>query len=97
MNAGDEQNSSRAEQERRGHHVCRYADDCNLYVGHSRKAGEHLLKEISEFLERKLKLQVNVQKIAVARPWERKSLGYSVTEHKTTKWLCACAPLPWAT
>lgn len=72
------------ELERRGHHFCRYADDCNIYVG-SRKAGEHLLKGISEFLERKLKLQVNGQKSAVARPWERKFLGYSVTGHKTTK------------
>ena len=72
------------ELERRGHHFCRYADDCNIYVS-SRKAGEHLLKGISEFLERKLKLQVNAQKSAVARPWERKFLGYSVTGHKTTK------------
>ena len=72
------------ELERRGHSFCRYADDCNIYVG-SRKAGEHLLKEISEFLERKLKLQVNEQKSAVARPWERKFLGYSVTAHKATK------------
>ena len=31
------------ELERRGHSFCRYADDCNIYVG-SRKAGEHLLK-----------------------------------------------------
>ena len=72
------------ELERRGHSFCRYADDCNIYVG-SRKAGEHLLKEISEFLERKLKLQVNEEKSAVARPWERKFLGYSVTAHKATK------------
>ena len=72
------------ELERRGHSFCRYADDCNIYVG-SRKAGEHLLKEISEFQERKLKLQVNEQKSAVARPWERKFLGYSVTAHKATK------------
>ena len=72
------------ELERRGHSFCRYADDSNIYVG-SRKAGEHLLKEISEFLERKLKLQVNEQKSAVARPWERKFLGYSVTAHKATK------------
>lgn len=72
------------ELERRGHDFCRYADDCNIYVG-SRKAGEHLLKELGEFLEKKLKLQVNGQKSAVARPWERKFLGYSVTVHKTTK------------
>ncbi len=37
------------ELERRGHSFCRYADDCNIYVS-SQKAGEHLLKDLSEFL-----------------------------------------------
>jgi len=72
------------ELERRGHSFCRYADDCNIYVS-SRKAGEHILKEIREFLENKLKLKVNEKKSAVARPWERKFLGYSVTWHKQAK------------
>ncbi len=72
------------ELERRGHSFCRYADDCNIYVG-SRKAGEHALQELSEFLEKRLKLQVNGQKSAVARPWERKFLGYSVTAHKAPR------------
>ncbi|KOY60022.1 hypothetical protein AM629_21715, partial [Photorhabdus heterorhabditis] len=58
------------ELERRGHSFCRYADDCNIYVS-SRKACEHILKDISEFLENKLKLKVNEKKSAVARPWER--------------------------
>ncbi|MBU1619646.1 MAG: group II intron reverse transcriptase/maturase [Gammaproteobacteria bacterium] len=72
------------ELERRGHSFCRYADDCNIYVS-SQKAGEHLLKDISEFLEKTLKLQVNMQKSAVARPWERKFLGYSFTRHKVVR------------
>lgn len=72
------------ELERRGHSFCRYADDCNIYVS-SQKAGEHILKEVSEFLEKALKLQVNAQKSAVARPWERKFLGYSFTWHKATR------------
>ena len=72
------------ELERRGHSFCRYADDCNIYVS-SRKAGEQALSNISEFLEKTLKLQVNVQKSAVARPWERKFLGYSFTRHKVTQ------------
>jgi RNA-directed DNA polymerase len=72
------------ELERRGHSFCRYADDCNIYVG-SQKAGEHLLSDISEFLASKLKLQVNVQKSAVARPWQRKFLGYSFTWHKAAR------------
>lgn len=72
------------ELERRGHSFCRYADDCNIYVS-SRKAGEHLLEDISGFLKDKLKLQVNEKKSAVARPWERKFLGYSFTVHKETR------------
>ena len=69
------------ELEKRGHSFCRYADDCNIYV-RSRKAGEQVLKSIRVFLEKRLKLQVNEQKRAVAQPWERKFLGYSVTRHK---------------
>ncbi|EIA4755953.1 group II intron reverse transcriptase/maturase [Escherichia coli] len=72
------------ELERRGHRFCRYADGCNIYVS-SRKAGDHLLKNIRAFVENKLKLKVNEKKSAVARPWERKFLGYSVTWHKQAK------------
>jgi len=68
------------ELERRGHSFCRYADDCNIYVG-SRKAGERTLESITNFLERKLKLKVNRQKSAVGRPWKRKFLAYSMTNH----------------
>ena len=72
------------ELERRGHDFCRYADDCNIYVS-SRKAGEQLLRGISEYLTKTLKLTVNEKKSAVARPWERKFLGYSVTWHKVAR------------
>ena len=72
------------ELERRGHTFCRYADDCNVYVN-SQKAGEHLLKAMSEFLEKQLKLKVNEKKSAVARPWQRKFLGYSFTRHKQAR------------
>lgn len=72
------------ELERRGHSFCRYADDCNIYVS-SQKAGEHLLKDLCEFLAKTLKLQVNAQKSAVARPWARKFLGYSFTWHKVAR------------
>lgn len=40
---------------------------------------------ITDYLERKLKLQVNRDKSAVARPWQRKFLGYSITMHKQTR------------
>ena len=68
------------ELERRGHRFCRYADDCNIYVG-SEKAGLHAMEAITGYLERKLRLRVNREKSAVARPWERKFLGYSFTLH----------------
>jgi RNA-directed DNA polymerase len=66
------------ELESRGLTFCRYADDCNIYVK-SRRAGERVLASITSFLERKLKLKVNQEKSAVARPWHRKFLGYSMT------------------
>ena len=72
------------ELERRGHQFCRYADDCNIYV-QSRSAGERVMKSLTQFLERRLRLQVNAEKSAVARPWERKFLGYSLTWHREAR------------
>ena len=66
------------ELEKRGLAFCRYADDCNIYVK-SKRAGERILGSVTSFLERKLKLKVNEEKSAVARPWDRKFLGYSMT------------------
>lgn len=72
------------ELERRGHRFCRYADDCNIYVK-SEVAGQHAMEAITCYLEKELKLQVNRNKSAVARPWQRKFLGYSVTWHKQSR------------
>jgi RNA-directed DNA polymerase len=72
------------ELERRGHAFCRYADDCNIYVK-SKEAGERVMASITRFLADTLKLTVNAAKSAVAHPWERKFLGYSLTWHKTPK------------
>jgi RNA-directed DNA polymerase len=66
------------ELERRGLRFARYADDCNIYV-RSQRAGERVMKSITRFLTAKLKLKVNQQKSAVARPWDRKFLGFSFT------------------
>lgn len=66
------------ELERRGHCFVRYADDCNIYV-RSRRAGERVKRSITRFITRRLKLKVNEQKSAVARPVERKFLGFSFT------------------
>jgi RNA-directed DNA polymerase len=62
----------------RGLRFCRYADDCNIYV-RSRRAGERVMASVSRFLTNKLKLKVNEAKSAVARPEERKFLGFSIS------------------
>jgi RNA-directed DNA polymerase len=69
------------ELERREHKFCRYADDCNIYV-QSKSAAERVMKSITDFLERRLRLKVNAEKSAVARPWERSFLGYGMTWHR---------------
>ena len=66
------------ELERRGHRFCRCADDCNIYI-RSQRAGERVKRSITLFIERRLKLKVNKEKSAVARPAERKFLGFSMT------------------
>ena len=69
------------ELERRGHAFCRYADDSNVYVK-SKRAGLRVIESITNFVEKKLKLKINKDKSAVARPHQRKFLGYSFTWHK---------------
>jgi len=66
------------ELERRGHRFVRYADDCNIYVG-SERAGQRLMENITRFITHRLKLKVNQAKSAVARPGQRKFLGFSFT------------------
>ena len=72
------------ELERRGHRFVRYADDCNVYV-QSRTAGERVMASLERFLAKRLRLRINRDKSAVARPWKRKFLGYSVTWHRKPK------------
>jgi RNA-directed DNA polymerase len=64
------------ELEQRGHRFVRYADDCNIYV-RSQRAGERVMKSVSQFITSKLKLKVNEEKSAVARPGQRKFLSFS--------------------
>src|SRR5712671_6069653 len=66
------------ELERRGHRFVRYADDCNIYV-RSEKAGQRVMESITQFITQRLKLKVNEAKSAVARPQQRKFLGFSFT------------------
>lgn len=69
---------------RRGLRFVRYADDCNIYV-RSRRAGERVMQGISRFITGKLQLKVNESKSAIARPAERKFLGFSFTSGKQPK------------
>jgi len=43
------------------------------------------MESITRFVEQRLKLRVNVEKSAVARPWHRKFLGYSFSWHFKTR------------
>ena len=72
------------ELERRKHCFVRYADDCNIYV-RSRRAGERVKRSITGFITRRLKLKVNEAKSAVARPADRKFLGFSLTRAREPK------------
>jgi RNA-directed DNA polymerase len=50
-----------------------------------------VLKSLTTFLERRLRLKVNAEKSAVARPWARKFLGYSFTSQREARLKVALA------
>ena len=78
------------ELEKRGHAFCRYADDLNVYVG-SKRAAEDVMALLRRLFE-KLRLRINEAKSAVARPWDRKFLGYSFALGKKGKVKRCVAP-----
>jgi RNA-directed DNA polymerase len=69
------------ELEKRGLCFVRYADDCVIFVG-SKRAGDRVMQSVSRFIEKKLRLKVNREKSAVGRPWERKYLGFCLTNSR---------------
>lgn len=69
------------ELEKRGHCFCRYADDCNIYVG-SQTAAERTLASLQGWIEKHLRLQVNAAKSGTGRVWERKFLGFRLDRQK---------------
>jgi RNA-directed DNA polymerase len=76
---------------RRDLRFCRYADDCNIYVG-SRRAGERVMASACRFLTPRLQLKVNESKSAVARSGERKFLGFTISnEAEPTRQIAAKA------
>jgi RNA-directed DNA polymerase len=72
------------ELERRKHRFVRNGDDCHIYV-RSQRAGQRVMMNVTRFLTRRLKLKVNEAKSAVARPGERKFLGFSFSYDKEPK------------
>src|SRR5207237_10510235 len=66
------------------HRFVRYADDSNIYV-RSERAGQRVTESVKRFISEKLKLKVNESKSAVAKPQERKFLGFSFTSGKERK------------
>src|SRR5436853_6002029 len=69
------------ELQQRGHRFARYADDCNIYV-RSERAGQRVMESVTRFITERLKLKVNQAKSAVARPGQRKFLGFSFTSER---------------
>lgn len=69
------------ELEKRGHRFVRYADDCNIYVK-TQRAGERVMESVKAFLEKKLKLKVNLKKSKVDRATQVKFLGFSFYKRK---------------
>lgn len=72
------------ELEKRGHRFVRYADDCSIYVK-SKRAGERVMASISVYVEKELKLKVNMEKSSITRPWHSKLLGFTFYHKKGAK------------
>ncbi len=64
------------ELEERGLRFVRYADDVLIFV-RSEAAANRVMKSISDWIERKLFLQVNATKSKVCRPMRSKYLGFT--------------------
>jgi hypothetical protein len=62
---------------RRGHRFVRYADDCNIYV-RCERSGQRVMASVTRFIESRLRLVVNAEKSAVARPEERHFVGFTL-------------------
>lgn len=69
------------ELEKRGHKFARYADDCNVYV-RSERAGKRVMDSLRRLITYKLRLRINENKSAVARPQKRKFLGFTFTSEE---------------
>jgi hypothetical protein len=67
----------------RGHRFVRYADDSNIYV-RSERAGQRVMATVVRFIERRLRLKVNANKSAVAKPEDRHFVGFRLRRNWET-------------
>ena len=65
------------ELEKRGHKFCRFADDLVAFVTTPR-SGERVMRSLTTFIERKLKLKVNSEKSQVVPTQRMKFLGMTI-------------------
>ena len=74
------------ELEARGLCFVRYADDCNIFVK-SEMAANRVMKSVTNWLERKLRLKVSATKTKVVRPMKSNFLGFTFWKSKDG-WKC---------
>ncbi|WP_422475313.1 group II intron reverse transcriptase/maturase [Endozoicomonas sp. ALB032] len=72
------------ELEYRGHGFARYCDDFLILV-HSQRAGERVMESITRYLERRLKLTINLTKSKVVQSTEVEFLSFTFTG-KRIRW-----------
>ena len=70
------------ELESRGLHFVRYADDCDIFVK-SEMAADRVMKSVTSWLERKLRLKVSATKTKVVRPSKSVFLGFTFWKNQT--------------
>ena len=74
------------ELEKRGLNFVRYADDCVIAV-RSEASAKRVKRTITDWIERKLGLKVNMTKTKVTTPWKLKYLGFGFfKDSKTDTW-----------
>lgn len=76
------------ELEARGLRFARYADDCVIAVK-SKASATRVMRTVSDWIQRKLGLKVNMTKTHITRPSKLKYLGFGFhKDSKTKEWAC---------
>ena len=76
------------ELEARGLRFTRYADDCVIAVK-SQASAKRVMRTVSDWIQRKLGLKVNMEKTHITRPRNLKYLGFGFwKDNKAKEWKC---------